>query len=292
VVTKYVIITPAKNEEEFIEHTLNSVCSQTHKPIEWIIVDDGSTDQTSSLVERYMMNNSWIKLIKSNNLSEKRAGGPKVVRAFNKGYDVIRDKSYDFIVKLDADLTLPSNYFEVIGKTFMLNEMIGLCGGYCVGEKKGKLLREMSASFHVRGAVKAYRKQCFIDIGGLKPVWNWDGLDELMAMYMGWEVKVLPLEVVHHRETSKEYNPLLQNFLHGKEYYRMGHGTVLLLIKSLHTMINTRPLFFGGIVFVGGFVWACIKGENKIVDEKAAGFIRRFQYERIWQTVRKVVEKS
>ena len=288
--TRYVIITPARNEERYITHTLNSVCKQTLTPHQWIIVDDGSSDKTPSIVYGYAKRNPWIKLIKNNTFDEKRAGGPKVVRAFYDGYYTITERNYDFIVKLDADLTLPHNYFEVVAKCFQANTKVGLCGGYCVNEKNGKLTKEKTASYHVRGAFKAYRKECFDDIGGLKQVWDWDGLDQMTAMYLGWEIRVLPLAVIHYRETSKEYNRILHSFRSGKEYYKMGHDLFLGLVKSI-VLVAKRPFFLRGIFFLIGFLVACAKKENRIVDNGLAKFIRKFQYDRIKRAPSKFIRK-
>lgn len=288
---KYIIITPAKNEERFIEHTLESICDQTFKPHKWIIVDDGSIDQTSTLVEKYIKKYPWITLIRNDNYDERRAGGPKIVRAFYKGYDAVSDEDYDFIVKLDADLTLPNNYFETVYRCFKDNPKVGICGGYCVDEKEGKLVKEKTAEFHVRGAFKAYRKECFTDIGGIKQVWDWDGLDQMMAMYSGWHVKVLPLAVIHHRETSKEYNRILHSFRSGKEYYRMGYGLFLGLLKSAFIAVK-KPFLIGGASFLFGFFTASLNKTNKIVDDDLAKFIRKFQYNRISRTFSKFFKKG
>lgn len=109
---KYVIITPAHNEEKYIKYTLDSVTVQTIKPAQWIIVDDGSTDTTAEIVQNYVKKYPWIKLIKNNPIENARRGGTKVVQAFKFGYQALDEVDFDFIVKLDADLTLPPNYFE------------------------------------------------------------------------------------------------------------------------------------------------------------------------------------
>ena len=132
----YVIITPAKNEEKYIRYTLDSVVNQTLKPVEWIIVNDGSTDRTAEIVEEYVKKHVWIKLITIRK-NEKRAPGSKVVRAFYSGYTKIK-KDYDVISKLDADLTLPINYFRKVIDSFQDEKKVGLCGGYCKINKKGK----------------------------------------------------------------------------------------------------------------------------------------------------------
>ncbi len=115
---KYIIITPVKNEEKYIRYTLDSVTTQTILPEEWIVVDDGSSDNTSLIVEEYISKFNWISLIRLNTKEEQRMGGNKVVRAFNAGYKFIKNKDWDFVVKLDGDLSLPDDYFEKIFSAF------------------------------------------------------------------------------------------------------------------------------------------------------------------------------
>lgn len=281
---KYIIITPAKNEEKYIEYTLNSICSQTLKPQEWIIVNDGSTDNTANIVEKYTKEHSWIKLINNNTFNEKRSGGSKVVRAFNKGYNSIENNDYDFIVKLDADLTLPRNYFKEVAKEFRNNSKVGLCGGYCSVIKNGKLKKERSASYHLRGSIKAYRKECFDQIGGLKPILGWDGVDEMTAIYKGWDVKILPLQVIHNKPTSTEINKGIKSIiLSGREYYKNGHDLLLALLKAFHISVRKKPLILSGLIFYFNFIYAMIKNEPKNVDKQLAKFTRNFQYNRIFR---------
>lgn len=279
---KYVIITPAKDEGEYIEQTLKSVCLQTLKPDLWIIVNDGSSDNTASIVRTYQTKCPWIKLVNKENKFEKRLSGAKVVRAFYRGYDELETNNYEFIVKLDADLILPENYFEKVSATFEENEKIGLCGGYCVAEKNGRLVKDRTAKDHIRGALKAYRKQCFEDIGGLKPVLGWDGLDEMTTEYLGWKIKQLPIEVVHLRKTRKEYAPLSYLVDYGIAYYRIGYGAILTILKAIFWAFR-KPYFIGGFAFLSGYIIALARGEERIGDKDMRKFFRKFKSNRVLQ---------
>ena len=277
---KYVIITPAKNEEKFIEYTINSICNQTLKASEWIIVDDGSTDDTTVIIEKYIKIYQWIKLIKKPNYKEDRSGGAKVIRAFETGIKNLSQKDFDFIVKLDADLTLPHYYFEYIANEFRKNEKIGICGGICVTEYKGKVLAEKSADFHIRGAIKAYRKECFNEIGGLMPVFGWDGIDEFLAMYYNWELRTLnDLKVVHHRVTGKETGQFLFSMKIGNYCYKIGYDPFLTLLRSLRRAFGTKLNLFSGAGVLIGYFKALFSG--KLLQKDQRKFIRKFQYKRI-----------
>jgi len=282
---EFVIITPAKNEEKFIEKTMDSVIAQSVRPKKWIIVDDGSTDNTAAIVARYANEFNFLTLLKKQTLKENRSGGSKVVRAFNFGYETISNMHYDFIVKLDADLTLPSNYFEEVINCFKKNSKIGLCGGYCVLENNGQLIAESYSEDHVRGAFKAYRRECFEDIGGLAEIWSWDGLDEAAITYHGWELKVLPLAVIHHRPTSKEYNMMKFSYKTGRELYKERTEFLSLLIISAVYLFR-RPVCVGSFLMILGYVVSYIKNENKVIGKELGDFIRSSRYVKVKEKFR------
>lgn len=279
---KYVIITPTKNEEKYIEYTLRSVCAQTLKPKEWIIVNDGSADRTAEIVEKYIESNSWIKLINNNTVNEKRSVGSKVVRAFYVGYDSLKNHDYDFIVKLDADLTLPKNYFEVVSEEFYSNKKLGICGGIIFYyNKNNRMIKEKVALYHVRGALKAYRKKCFEDIEGLKPVLGWDGIDEMTAMMKGWEIRILPLEVIHHRLTGKEGGLLKTRIKNGKGFYIIGYHPFFLLLRTIYKVLE-QPYVIGSILTLLSFIKCYFdKNINHIDNKELIKFIRKKQIKRL-----------
>jgi glycosyltransferase involved in cell wall biosynthesis len=274
----YVIITPAKNEEKYIRYTLDSVVNQTLKPVEWIIVNDGSTDRTAEIVEEYVKKHVWIKLITIRK-NEKRAPGSKVVRAFYSGYTKIK-KDYDVISKLDADLTLPINYFRKVIDSFQDEKKVGLCGGYCKINKKGKWIKEKTASYHVRGAFKAYRREAFEDIGGFDEVLGWDGLDQMKLLHKGWNIKVLDLSVKHHRVTGEESDISDLNFELGVACYKKGYSWFITLIHAIVSLIRKKKVK-PFIMMLKGYYHATIIKEKKNVDKDLEKFIRKFQLNRI-----------
>lgn len=274
---EYIIITPAKNEGKYIRQTLDSVLAQTIKPKKWIIVDDGSEDDTAAVVTEYANKCDYLNLVRLPSSHEKRIGGSKVVRAFYAGYDTVRDEYYDFVVKLDADLTLPTNYFEEVIRCFETNPRVGLCGGYCVVEENGHYVKESYSEDHVRGAFKAYRRECFQDIGGLKQIWSWDGIDESAVAFHGWELKVLPLPVIHHRPTSKEYNLLRHSYKTGREMYKERVDLFSLLII---TLVNAprKPLILGSVLYIVGYFVSWLKREGKVIDKDLGDYMNKYRY--------------
>ena len=278
---KYVIITPAKNEGEFIENTIRSVISQTILPQEWLIVDDGSNDNTVELVNKYLKKYSWIKLIERKTKQEERAGGGKVVRAFNEGFTHVQSKDYDFITKLDADLSLEDTYFEEISKAFAKDQSLGICGGVCYIEKGNTLVKERADMYHVRGALKSIRSSCFSDIGGFKPVLHWDGIDEYSARNKGWKVRSIDIQVIHHRPTSMAYKPIKYNFRNGYAARQRRASFLLSIMRSIFKM-RTSPYILNTLAYFSGYLVAFIKGERNILDKETSREMNKFDYMKLF----------
>lgn len=202
----YYLIIPAHNEAQHIALTLQSIETQTLMPKKIVVVNDHSTDETEKIVHSFLAHNPNLVLV--NNLSDsEHQPGSKVIRAFQKGLETL-DENYDFIVKLDADLILPPNYFETIIAHFESDAKIGMAGGFAYIEKNGNwILENLTDKDHIRGAFKAYRKACFEQIGGLKPAMGWDTVDELLAKFYGWKVVTdETLKVKHLKPTGANYN--------------------------------------------------------------------------------------
>ena len=278
---KYIIITTAHNEEKFINNTIESILAQTLKPETWVIVDDSSKDNTSSIIMNYTKDYNWIKLLSLEFKNIERDYGPKIIRAFNEGFNLVRGCEFDFIVKLDADLSLPANYFEEIANAFNKNKKLGICGGYCIYKKKDVWVKEKSASYHVRGAFKSIRKACWEDINGFYPALGWDGLDEMTAIYKGWSTLCLDLEVIHHRPTAEAYNSLKLAEKYGKANYVNGGNLFLVLVRSL-IRITKKPYFLYSLKFLFGYLNAKKNNEPKIVSQELARFINNYHLKRLF----------
>ncbi|MFK5973730.1 MAG: glycosyltransferase family A protein, partial [Flavobacteriaceae bacterium] len=229
---QYYIIIPAHNEEAFLALTLTSVMNQSLRPKKVIVVNDNSTDATETIINRYIAKDSLFE--KLNTLSTTaHMPGSKVIDAFDKGLKKL-DQDYDFIVKLDADIILPIDYFEKIAYIFKGRPKVGIAGGF-IYEKDGeewKRNHPMNKD-HVRGAFKAYSRNCFKAIGGLKNAMGWDTVDELLAQYQGYEIFTDDaLKAKHLRPTGNAYNAKAK-LLQGKAMYTMRYGFLITLIASL-----------------------------------------------------------
>ncbi len=276
----YYIIIPAHNEEAFIAKTLNSILHQTKKPKQVIIVNDNSTDTTEVIIDQYVKKHSIFKKINTTS-STKHMPGSKVVNAFNKGL-AATDNDYDFIVKLDADIILPENYFEKIISIFKSDEKIGIAGGFAYEEDKDgkwKLNHPMNKD-HVRGAFKAYRKSCFIQINGLRSAMGWDTVDELLALYHNFTIFTdNNLRVKHLRPTGNAYNKQAK-LLQGQAMYRMRYGFTISCIASLKMALKQKKaaVFFDNLT---GYTNAKKEKLPFLVTPKEGNFIRDLRWKNI-----------
>ncbi len=276
---KYYIIIPAHNEADFIALTLNSIASQTILPSKVVVVNDNSTDATASIVNEFSNAHDYISLV--NKTSEAiHLPGSKVIQAFHKGFKTI-DGDYDIIVKLDADLILPDNYFETILNHFKKNTKIGMVGGFAYIEKNGQwILENLTDKDHIRGAFKAYRKECFLQIGNLKPAMGWDTVDELLCKFYGWKVVTdVSLKVKHLKPTGANYNKTAR-FKQGEAFYSLGYGFVITAIASAKLAIMKRkPLLF--FDYIQGFWKAKLNKKPLLVTEDQAKFIRNYRWNKM-----------
>lgn len=276
---KYYIVIPSYNEEALIGLTLQSLISQTVLPSKIVVVNDNSTDRTAEVVLEFAKNNPYISLV--NKSSENiHLPGSKVIQAFEKGFETL-DDNYDLIVKIDADLIFPTNYFETIIKHFQSDKRIGMVGGFCYIEKNGEwILENLTDKDHIRGALKAYRKETFQQIGGLKPAMGWDTVDELLCKFYNWKVVTdESLHVKHLKPTGASYNKAAR-YKQGEAFYSLGYGFIITAISSLKlAMRKGKPLLF--IDYIMGFWKAKSSGKPLFVTAEQAKFFRNYRWKKM-----------
>jgi glycosyltransferase involved in cell wall biosynthesis len=278
---KYYIVIPSYNEEALISLTLQSLISQTVLPSKIVVVNDNSTDKTADVVLDFAKDNPFITLVNKTS-SAVHLPGSKVIQAFQKGFETL-DEDYDLIVKIDADLIFPSNYFETIIKHFQSDDRIGMAGGFCYIEKNGDwVLENLTDKDHIRGALKAYRKETFQQIGGLKPAMGWDTVDELLCKYYNWKVVTdSSLHVKHLKPTGANYNKAAR-YKQGEAFYTLGYGFWITAIASVKlAMMKKKPLLF--LDYIKGF-WKAKKAKTPLlVTKEQAHFIRNYRLQKMKQ---------
>lgn len=276
---KYYIVIPTYNEEQFIGLTLQSLADQTVLPTKVIVVNDNSTDSTAEIVLAFAEKHPWISLVTKTS-SAIHLPGSKVIQAFQKGLESI-DEDYDLIAKVDADLIFPSNYFETIIQHFESDATIGMVGGFCYVEKNGEwILENLTDKDHIRGALKAYRKATFKQIGGLRAQMGWDTVDELLCKFYNWKVVTdESLHVKHLKPTGANYNKTAR-YKQGEAFYTLGYGFIITAIASLKLALRKgKPFLF--IDYLIGFWKAKLSKKPMLVTDEQAQFIRKYRLQKM-----------
>lgn len=277
---KYYIVIPAHNEALFLAGTLRSIVEQTLLPKRLVVVNDHSTDGTEDIIDRFAAEYPFISKLNTSS-SAAHLPGSKVINAFNKGLALL-DGDYDFLVKLDADILLPPSYFDNISKIFRNNPKVGIAGGF-IYEKDTNgdwALNHPMDRDHVRGAFKAYTKNCFLAIGGLKNAMGWDTVDELLAQYHSFDIYTDDsLQVRHLRPLGNAYDPRAR-LLQGKAMYSMGYGFLISLVASIKMAVKQkRPKVIWDNLT--GFFKAKKEKVPFLVNPREGKFIRQLRWKNI-----------
>jgi len=275
-----VVITPARDEAATIEGTIRSMLAQTVRPRRWVIVDDGSSDRTPAIVREFLPDHAWIELVLRPDRGHRALGGG-VVDAFNAGLSRVSPEDFDFIVKLDADLSFGPDYFESLLRHFASDPRLGMASGKTFLLEGGRKRLEWCHDDHVRGPAKMYSRECFTAIGGLKPVRGWDMIDETTAQMRGYTTRsFLDLELIHHRPIDARQKKVLRSrFEMGRLYRHLGYHWLYHLVRCLRSAVQDYPRLVGGICLWAGYVDAMLAREP-LYDSAYVEWVRRRQLER------------
>jgi len=288
----YVLITPARNEADYIEKTITSVINQTFLPQKWIIVSDGSTDGTDEIVNKYVPKYNFIELMRKNN-DENRNFGSKA-RAISLAYNELKELDFEFIGNLDADVSLESNYYEKILSEFDTNPRLGIAGGIRYDLTDGKFYKLECAPDSVGGPFQLFRRECYEGIGGFKPS-KFGGIDaiaEITARMNGWEVKMFPqYQILHYRATGTAINNVFkQKFKIGLKFYSLGYHPVFQLLRIYKT-IKLKPFFLGSLITLFGYLWAVIRRFPRPVSNEFVKYLRSEQIQKMKSFTRLRLQK-
>ncbi|MBE0540479.1 MAG: glycosyltransferase family 2 protein [Verrucomicrobia bacterium] len=275
----FVIITPAHNEEAFIGLTAKSMVAQSIRPLKWVVVNDASTDGTREIVEGYANQHSFIELVNVNR-AEGRHFGNKV-RAFNAGFERVKDLDYDLIGNLDADISLDSAYFANLLKRFAADSRLGLAGGMVHTSMNGQFVSQDVALDSVAGAVQLFRRECFAAIGGYRPMPG-GGIDtaaEIAVRMYGWNTKTFPeLPVREHRLTgTATASPLAASVKLGIRMHSLGYSPSFFLLRCLYRIMQP-PAVVGSGALLYGYVTSAVRGQPWAISPEAVRFLRKEQH--------------
>jgi len=278
----YVLITPARNEAEFIELTIKSVVAQTLRPIKWVIVSDGSTDGTDDIVRKYAAEHSWIELVRAPERDERHFAGK--VSAFNLGYAKMKALEYDAIGSLDGDISFDEQYFSFLLRKLAEDATLGLVGTpFKEGSDAVYDYRFVSIE-HVSGACQLFRRECFEQIGGYLPA-RGGGVDHIAvitARMKGWKTRTFVEKVSrHHREMGRaQHGKLAARFRTGALDYALGGHPVWEFFRTLYQMTKS-PLLTGGLALGAGYLWGLVRRAERPVSPELVAFRRREQMRRL-----------
>jgi poly-beta-1,6-N-acetyl-D-glucosamine synthase len=277
---KYVIISPVRNEDEFLEITINAVIKQTVQPSEYIIVDDGSTDRSPEIIAKYTQQYSWIKSI-TRPKGEHRPGGG-VVEAFYTGFDIMETKDWNYVIKMDGDVKFAPDYFEFQMKKFEENPRLGMTSGKTYQPKGDDLILDKMPDDHTRGPAKMYKRECWDAIGGLPKVLGWDTLDELKAQVLGWETRSYKeLVLIHYKPIGFKQKKIVKRELKaGERQHYLAYHPLFVASRAVYRCFQ-KPYIIAGILNFIGFVYAEIARSEQITDQAIKKHLRKKQMERL-----------
>jgi glycosyltransferase involved in cell wall biosynthesis len=284
---KYVLITPARNEADFIELTIFSVIAQTVRPVKWVIVSDGSTDGTDDIVRKHAAAHPWIELVQMPERKERHFAGKAY--AVNAGCERVADLQYDVIGNLDADVSFDDDYFEFLMGKFAENPKLGV-GGTAFREGTLAYNYEFVGVEHVSGMCQMFRRECFNEIGGYAAIRS-GGIDliaVLSARAKGWETRTfVERSFVHHRTQGGALHSGLRERIHmGRKDYLLGNHPLWELFRGLYQMQN-KPYVIGGLLVLSSYFWNSIRGVEKSIPPDLMALRRNDQMKRLKSVVQR-----
>ncbi len=277
----YVLITPARNEAEFIELTIRSVIAQTMPPLKWVIVSDGSTDTTDEIVGKYSADHPWIQLLRMPERAERHFAGK--VHAFNAGYEHVRELKPDVVANLDADVSFDTDYCSFLIDKFAENPKLGVAG---TAFREGGLAYnyEYVGLEHVSGMCQMFRRECFKAINGYSAIKS-GGIDliaVLSARAKGWETRTfVEKQFVHHRiQGGALHGGLRGRSYTGRKDYLMGNHPLWEIFRGGYQMTR-KPYFIGGLAVLVSYFWTSVRGVKRTMPQELMAIRRNDQMKRL-----------
>lgn len=279
---KYALITPARDEAEFIGLTAESVIAQTDRPVKWVVVSDGSTDGTDEIVRQFAARHDWIELVRMPERTERNFSGK--VHAFNAGLERLKGLDFDVIGNLDADISFDSDYFAFLLEQFAADPKLGVAGTPFREGKEERYDYRFASSEHVSGACQLFRRECFEAIGGYQPI-RGGGIDWVAvttARMRGWRTRTFrERSCVHGRPIgTAQTSTYGARFKQGAKDYRLGGHPLWQAFRSLHQM-RQKPYLTGGALLMLGFAWSAVTGAARVANGDLRKFHRQEQMTRL-----------
>ncbi|HOF46845.1 MAG TPA: glycosyltransferase family A protein [Verrucomicrobiota bacterium] len=282
--TRYVLVTPAHNEERLIERAIESVLKQTVPPMRYVIVNDGSSDSTATIAERYSKIDATVTVLHIPH-GGRRCFSNKV-RAFHAGFAAIKHMQFEFVGNLDADISLAPDYFERLLSEFAHDPRLGIGGGRVHTLRNGRFVGQSVAADSVAGGVQLFRRDCYEDIGGYLPL-PYGGIDaaaEIMARARSWRTRTFPaLQAFEHRQTGWAVsNAVAGRMTEGKRFYTLGYGMLFFVARCLRHCMDSPPLYGSAVAFAG-YCQSLLRREPLALPVETVRYLRREQRGKLWR---------
>jgi glycosyltransferase involved in cell wall biosynthesis len=289
-VAPFVIITPAHNEEAFIEETIRSMLRQRVRPMQWLIVNDGSTDRTRDIVAAHAAQHGFIRLIDRHRQGARHFGNK--AHAFHLGLSRCDIADFLFIGNLDADISLEPDYFEKVLQEFEREPQLGIAGGMVQTRIGGCFISQEVALDSVAGAVQLFRRECFEQVGGYKPLplGGIDSAAEITARMRGWRVQTFPaLRVLENRRTgTATATPLLSRMKEGQRYHSLGYGFLFLCLRCVYRSMD-RPRVMGSLAILIGYLRGLLGRSPILLPPDTVRYLRDEQQNKLRQSLKSLV---
>ncbi len=278
---RYVVITPARNEEQYIRLALDSMVAQTHPPVRWVIVSDASTDRTDEIVNEYRKRCDWIDLVRMPEHRDRSFAAK--VQGFNAGFKAVESLHFDVVASLDADISFAPDYFEFLLGQFGWNPRLGVAGTPFV-EGGSHYDYRFTNIEHVSGACQLFRRECFKEIGGYVPI-KGGGIDwtaVTTARMKGWQTRTFTEKTcLHHRQMGTGSASQLRGiYRHGQKDYYLGGHPLWQMFRGSYQMTR-RPYVIGGVSLLAGYASAFLRGAKRPISDELVRFHQAEQMSRL-----------
>jgi glycosyltransferase involved in cell wall biosynthesis len=288
--SRYVVITPVHNEEALIGKTIASMGQQLDLPLRWVIVDDASTDGTAQVVRNFQQQYRFIELVNVDRPRGRNFGSK--ARAFNRGYNAIRNLQFDYIGNLDGDISFAPDYFRALLTRLDQDAQLGIAGGMVLSNVAGKFVSQNVALDSVAGAVQMFRRDCLEQLGGYLEL-RYGGIDsaaEITARMKGWKVQTFPeLQVFEHRRTgTANAGPIRARIREGQRQYALGYGFLFYLLRCFYRSLES-PVLIGSAAALFGYLKSRLAHEPLVLSPEVVRYLRDEQRRKISQLLRRSV---
>lgn len=290
----YVLISPCRDEADYMRQTLDSVVAQSIRPVKWVVIDDGSTDETPQILAQYARQHDWIEIVTRSDRGG-RAVGPGVIDAFYAGFDTINPDDFEYLCKLDLDLDIPVTYFErVIAQMEAVPRLANFSGKPYLREKDGRLTSERLGDENAVGQIKFYRIAAFKEIGGFVRQVSWDGIDGHMCRMNGWIARSddrPELRFIHLRQMgSSQHSIWVGRLRWGFGKYFMGSAIYYVAAVAFYRMFE-KPYIIGGWGILWGYLKAMFGKVPRFENMEFRRFLRRFELQSLLFGKRRTVDR-